>query len=126
MLKSYIDLVKMYFSLGANNKVMLVKLFMYALLRNLSYLLLPWITSIIVDQATAGQYHEMIRTVMYFFMAGMVYTVFYHQYICANTNNTCYVHNKLQELIMEKITSYDEDFTKNISVPYIINTGFRQ
>ena len=124
MLKSYIDLVKMYFSLGANNKIMLVKLFMYALLRNLSYLLLPWITSIIVDQATAGQYHEMIRTVMYFFMAGMLYTVFYHQYICANTNNTCYVHNKLQELIMEKITSYDEDFTKNISVPYIINTGF--
>ena len=54
MIKNYINLIKMYFSLGANNKLMLAKLFIYALLRNLSYLVLPWITSIIVDQATNG------------------------------------------------------------------------
>lgn len=124
MIKNYINLIKMYFSLGANNKLMLAKLFIYALLRNLSYLVLPWITSIIVDQATNGEYHTMIKTIMYFFVAGLCYTFFYHQYICANTNNTCYVHNKLQELIMEKVTTYDADFTRHISVPYIINTGF--
>ena len=124
MIKNYINLIKMYFSLGANNKLMLAKLFIYALLRNLSYLVLPWITSIIVDQATNGEYQTMIKTIMYFFVAGLCYTFFYHQYICANTNNTCYVHNKLQELILEKVTTYDADFTRHISVPYIINTGF--
>ena len=52
------------------------------------------------------------------------YVLCHHYNYVAYANNSIFTHNKLQELILQKVTMYDENFTKNISTSYIVNTAF--
>ena len=56
MFKKYYDMIKKYFSLGANSKKYLFHLFLSAILRSLSFLLIPFMAAKIVEYATASNY----------------------------------------------------------------------
>ena len=124
MIKSYIELIKKFFSLGANNKKLLFHLFLSASLRSLTLLLIPFAASKIVEYATISDYTITIIWIVLFLIISLIYVGFHHYNYVAYKNNSIFTHNKLQELIMNKVTTYDENFSKEISTPYIVNTAF--
>lgn len=124
MIKRYYLIVKKYFKLGANNKKLLFHLFISALLRSLSLLLIPYMASKVVEYATIGDYKTTLTCSLLFLIVSLIYVACHHYNYVAYANNSIFTHNKLQELILNKVTSYDENFTKNISTSYIVNTGF--
>lgn len=124
MIKKYFNILKKYFSLGANNKKLLFHLFLSAFLRSVSLLLIPYFASLIIKYVTALDLRLSLTVAFFFLAVSITYVLCHHYNYNAYKNNASFVHNKLQELIMDKVTSYDENFTKNITVAYIVNTAF--
>lgn len=124
MIKRYFLIVKKFFSLGANNKKLLFHLFFSAFLRSTSFLLIPFTASKIVEYATISDFKMATAFAVIFLGCSLLYVLFHHYNFAAYKNNSIFTHNKLQELIFNKVTTYDENFSKEISTPYIINTAF--
>lgn len=124
MIKRYYLIVKKFFSLGANNKKLLFHLFFSAFLRSLSLLLIPFAASMIVKYATISDFNRAIIWIIIFLISSLIYVLFHHYNFVAYSNSSIFTHNKLQQLILNKVTTYDENFSKEISTPYIVNTAF--
>lgn len=124
MIRRYYGIIKKYFQLGANNKKLLFHLAFSALLRSLSLLLIPLAASKVVEYGSIHDYRNAYISIIAFFLVSIIYVLCYHYNYVAYTKNSTYTHNKLQELILNKVTTYDENFTKAISVPYIVNSAF--
>ncbi len=124
MIKRYYLVVKKFFSLGANNKKYLFHLFFSALLRSVSLLIIPLTASMIIEYVTAGDFKMSMVSALLFLSSSCFYVLCHHYNYVSYANNSIFTHNKLQELILNKVTSYDENFTKNISTPYIVDTAF--
>ena len=118
-------IVKRYFNFKADSKARLVELFITSLFNRVSLLPLPFIASRIVDYITKENYKSALIYVLIFALSSFL-SVF-----CKKLNNiayrrhSVYTHNKLQNMIVEKVSSYDEDFSKNISKSFIVNTAFQ-
>ncbi|MDO4612314.1 MAG: ABC transporter ATP-binding protein [Candidatus Saccharibacteria bacterium] len=124
MFKRFFILVKKYFGLGANNKVLLFHLFFSATLRNLPLLALPFITSKIVETATDQDFSAAIAWSVGFLICGLAYVALYHYNYVAYKNNSIFIHNKLQQLVFNKVSTYDENFSKELSTPFIVNSAY--
>ena len=124
MIKQYYLVIKKYFSLGANNKKRLFHLFFSAFLRSLSFLLIPFTTAKIVEYATTKDYTIAGIYSLVFLISSLFYVLCHHYNYVAYGKYSIFAHNKLQQLIINKITTYDENFSKTISTPYIVNTAF--
>lgn len=124
MIKRYYSILKKFFSLGANNKRLLFHLFFSSFLRSISLLLIPFMAAKIVEFATIKDYKTTFICAIIFLVVSLIYVLCHHYNYVAYKNNSIFTHNKLQELILNKVTSYDENFTKNISTSYIVNTAF--
>ena len=61
---------------------------------------------------------------LFFLGSSFFYVLCHHYNYVSYEKNSIFTHNKLQQLIMDKVTTYDENFSKNISTPFIINTAF--
>lgn len=124
MIKQYYLIIKKYFSLGANNKKYLFHLFLSAFLRSSSFLLIPFAAAKIVEYATINDYQMAGIFSLVFLGCSLFYVLCHHYNYVAYEKNSIFTHNKLQQLIMDKVTTYDENFSKTISTPYIVNTAF--
>lgn len=124
MIKQYYLIIKKYFSLGANNKKCLFHLFLSAFLRSSSFLLIPFAAAKIVEYATINDYQMAGIFSLVFLGCSLFYVLCHHYNYVAYEKNSIFTHNKLQQLIMDKVTTYDENFSKTISTPYIVNTAF--
>ena len=124
MIKQYYLIIKKYFSLGANNKKCLFHLFLSAFLRSSSFLLIPFAAAKIVEYATINDYQMAGIFSLAFLGCSLFYVLCHHYNYVAYEKNSIFTHNKLQQLIMDKVTTYDENFSKTISTPYIVNTAF--
>lgn len=111
-----------YFKLNANNKLMLMALFSSAFLRSFTVLGLPIFSSKIVEYAALGEYQNAFLNVLYLGINFLIYNTVYHWNFVAYRNNTSYVYTKLQENVVDKVSNYDENFTKSLSKAYLINT----
>ncbi len=124
MIKRYYEIIKTFFQLKATNKKYLFHLLVSALLRSLSLLLIPIAASKIIDIASTGNFELTIRYAIIYVIVAIVYVMLHHYNYEAYAKNSIYTHNKLQELIFDKVTTYDENFTKDISVSFIVNTSY--
>lgn len=124
MIKRYLNEIKKFFSMKANNKKYLFHLFFSAFLRSVSLLIIPLTASMIIEYTTAGDFKMSMVSALLFLSSSCFYVLCHHYNYVAYANNSIFTHNKLQELILNKVTSYDENFTKNISTSYIVNTSF--
>ena len=124
MIKKYYSIVKKFFYFRAYDKRLLFHLFFSAFLRSTSLLLIPFAASKIVEFATIKDYKTTFICAIIFLIVSLIYILCHHYNYEAYKNNSIFTHNKLQELILNKVTSYDENFTKNISTSYIVNTAF--
>lgn len=124
MIKRYYQIVKQFFSLKATNGKLLFHLFFSAILRSLALLTIPYAASKIIEVAGSGNFELTIRIAIVYILCAIIYVMFHHYNFDAYAKNSIYTHNKLQELILNKVTTYDENFTKEISVPFIVNTSY--
>ena len=99
-------------------------MFFSALLRSISLLLIPVAAAKVVEFATIKDYQTTFLYATIFLIVSFIYVLCHHYNYIAYKNNSIFTHNKLQELILSKVTSYDENFTKNMSTSYIVNTAF--
>lgn len=124
MIKRYYQVVKQFFSLKATNGKLLFHLFFSAFLRSVSLLTIPFAASKIIEVASTGNFELTVKIVIGYILCAIVYVMLHHYNFDAYAKNSIYTHNKLQELILNKVTTYDENFTKEISVPFIVNTSY--
>ena len=118
----YYQICKKYFKLNANNKKLLLALFFSAFLRSFTILGFPIFTSKIVDYATNGNYNSAFLNVLYLGINYLIYNLVYHWNYIAYRDNTNYVYTKLQENVVDKVATYDENFTKKLTKSYLVNT----
>ena len=118
----YYRICKKYFKLNANNKKLLVCLFLSAFLRSTTVLGFPIFAAKIVDYATIGNFSSALLNVLFLAINYIIYNIVYHWNYVAYRDNTNYVYTKLQENIVEKVSTYDENFTKKLSKSYLVNT----
>ena len=118
----YYKICKNYFKLNANNKKLLVYLFLSAFLRSTTILGFPIFSSQIVEYATKGDFTNAFLNVFYLGLNYLIYNLVYHWNYIAYRDNTNYVYTKLQENVVDKVSTYDENFTKNITKAYLVNT----
>ena len=124
MIKRYYLILQKFFSLKAHDNRLVFHLFFSALLRSISLLLIPVVAAKVVEFATIKDYQTTFLYATIFLIVSFIYVLCYHYNYIAYKNNSIFTHNKLQELILSKVTSYDENFTKNMSTSYIVNTAF--
>lgn len=122
MMMRYYRICKKYFKLQANNKKFLFALFLSAFLSSTIVLGFPIFASRIVEYATKGDFHNAFLNVLFLAINYLIYNIVYHWNYVAYRDNTNYVYTKLQENIVEKVVTYDENFTKKISKSYLVNT----
>lgn len=118
----YYKICRKYFKLNANNKKLLLALFLSAFLRSFMVLGFPIFTSKIVDFATQGLYKEAFLNLLYLAINYLIYNLVYHWNYIAYRDNTNYVYTKLQENVVDKVATYDENFTKKLTKSYLVNT----
>lgn len=124
MIKRYYLILQKFFSLKAHDNRLVFHLFFSALLRSISLLLIPVAAAKVVEFATIKDYQTTFLYATIFLIVSFIYVLCHHYNYIAYKNNSIFTHNKLQELILSKVTSYDENFTKNMSTSYIVNTAF--
>ena len=124
MIKRYYLILQKFFSLKAHDNRLVFHLFFSALLRSISLLLIPVVAAKVVEFATIKDYQTTFLYATIFLIVSFIYVLCHHYNYIAYKNNSIFTHNKLQELIISKVTSYDENFTKNMSTSYIVNTAF--
>ena len=124
MIKRYYLILQKFFSLKAHDNRLVFHLFFSALLRSISLLLIPVAAAKVVEFATIKDYQTTFLYATIFLIVSLIYVLCHHYNYIAYKNNSIFTHNKLQELILSKVTSYDENFTKNMSTSYIVNTAF--
>lgn len=125
MFKRYYQIIHKYLLLNAYNKKLLIYLFLTGFLRSITLLALPFFASRIIDYLTNEDYYIAILEVGIFLLFSIMYLFFHHLNYIMYGKNAIYTHNKLQELVIKKIATYDSDFTKNIKPSFIINSAFK-
>ena len=123
-MRHYVRLIKRYLSFRLGNKKLLAALLVTASIRTILHLLIPIPVAMIVDFATEGNYQAASLSVLLFLLAALSYAFFYHLNYIAYGKNALYIHDTLQQKILDKVISLDQDYTKKISHAEIINTGF--
>ena len=123
-MRHYYRLIKRYLSFRLGNKRLLIELLITALFRTGFKLLIPVPAAMIVDFATEGKYEAALWSVALFLVVALVYALFHHLNFVAYGKNSVYIHDTLQQKILDKVISLDQDYTKKISHAEIINTGF--
>ena len=118
----YYKICKNYFKLSANNKKLLISLYLSAFLRSTIVLGTPIFAAKVVDYATIGDFTNAFLNLIYLAINFLVYDLVYHWNYMAYRDNTNFVYTKLQENVIDKVTTYDENFSKNLSKAYLINT----
>ena len=118
----YIKICMKYFKLNANNKKMLFSLFLSSLLTRIVILGFPIFAARIVDFATSRDFENAFLNLIFLGINFVIYNLVYHWNYIAYRDNTNYVYTKLQENVVDKVSNYDENFTKRISKSYLINT----
>lgn len=88
-------------------------------------MLIPFSASKIVGYVTVKDFKITTIFIIMFLISSFIYVLFNHYNYWAYKKNATFIHNKLQQKILDKVTTFDENFSKEISTPYIVNTAFK-
>lgn len=118
----YFKICQKYFKLKINDKKLFFLLFLSAFLRSTIVLLFPIFAADIVDYATIGDFDNAFLSVLFLSIGYLVYNLIYHWNFVAYKNYANHIYTKLQDSVIDKIATYDENFTKKLSKSYLVNT----
>ena len=125
MFKRLYLIVKKYFSLKADSKKRLIELFITSFFARTLLLTLPFVAAKIVDFLTESNYKYAIIYSFIFIICSFISISARNFNYNAYKKHAIYTHNNMQDMIVKKVITYDEDYTKNISKSFIVNTAFQ-
>lgn len=120
----YYDIIKKFFLLKVTNKRLLIFLFTTAFARSTSLLTLPYFAAKIIEYATIKDYYTTLVMVCILGVSFFVYNVCHHLNYVAYAKFAEYTHNELQKRIMKKVSILDENYAKDMTSSFIVNTAF--
>lgn len=125
MFSKIYNIIKKYFAFKADSKKRLIELFLTSMFARVSLLSLPFIAAKIIEYVTDKEYNAALLFSLMFGLCAFVSVFVRKLNYNAYRKHCIYTHNKLQDMIVEKVTTYDEDFSKKISKSFIVNTTFQ-
>lgn len=124
MIKEYFNKLKNYISLGVINKALVFHVIFSYILYSLSSLLIPYFAASIADYAMVSDFKMAFIVAIVLLIVACIYLLCSHYRYYAYHKNNIYIHNRLEQLILKKVTSYDDYYTDYISKSRIINTSY--
>lgn len=123
MIKDNIRIIRDFFKLVKGSKLWILFLFLGSIMAHLTSLLIPVFASNIIYYVTIGDANLTYLNI--FLLAGiyLVHNLFWYLNYVSYSHNFKYSYQSLREKIINKIATYDNDFSDKISKGTILNTA---
>ncbi|MBQ3470392.1 ABC transporter ATP-binding protein [Candidatus Saccharibacteria bacterium] len=121
----YTRILRHFIALKATRRRHLAHLAVSALSGVLSYLLVPFVASRIINSLENSDFSLAFAYIALFLATATFYLICRHYNYWAYYINANNIHNILQARILKKVTEFDASFTKNISKATLVSTAFR-
>lgn len=122
MIRDNIKIIRDFFKLVKGNKKWIFLLFLCSIIAHLSSLLIPVFTSNIVYEVTNGNASATYMNIVFLAVTYIAYNLFWYFNYVSYSNNFKYSYKNLREKIVDKVFSYDTEFSNKISKGTILNT----
>lgn len=122
MITNYLKIISRFFKLGVNHKKYLSLLFFTSLLRNITFLIIPFFASRIIKYATIQDWKNTYISIAALAIAYLCYNLFHRFNYVMYAKNSNVTYTKLQEKVIDKVSTYDEEFVSKLPKSQIINT----
>ncbi len=122
MIKDNIKIIKNFFKLVKGNKVWITLLFLGSIMAHLSSLIIPVFASNIVYEVTNGNAYDTYLNIFLLGITYIAYNLFWYLNYVSYSYNFKYSYKNLREKIVDKVFTYDNDFTNKLSKSTILNT----
>ena len=119
----YIKMLKKYKELKVSSKKYMILLFITVILIAGFRVALPYLAALIITYITEKNYDSTIITLVIFSICYLLYYVVYHYNYKIFTKHAIYTHNALQKKILKKLSSIDEDYSKDMSESFLSSTS---
>ena len=122
MIKDNIKIIRDFFKLVKGNKKWIFFLFFGSIMAHLSSLLIPVFTSNIVYEVTNSNTNATLINIGFLFITYIAYNLCWYLNYIAYSHNFKYSYKNLREKIIDKVFTYDIEFSDKISKGTILNT----
>lgn len=122
MIKDNVKIIKDFFKLVKGSKKWVFLLFFGSIMAHLLSLLIPVFTSNIIYEVTNGNADATYLNIYLLAITYILYNLFWYLNYVSYSNNFKYSYKALRERIIDKIFTYDAEFSDKISKGTILNT----
>ncbi len=122
MIRDNIKIICDFFRLVKGSKKWIFFLFFGSIMAHLSSLLIPVFTSNIVYEVTAGNIDGTYLNIGLLFVTYISYNLFWYLNYLSYSYNFTYSYKRLREKVVDKVFTYDAEYSNKISKGKILNT----
>ncbi len=122
MVRDNLKIIRDFFKLVKGHKIWIVLLFTGSILAHLSSLLVPIFTSNIIYEVTASNVNGVYLNIVLLAGTYVIYNLCWYLNYVSYSYNFKYSYKKLREKIIDKVFTYDIEYTNKISKGEILNT----
>lgn len=122
MIKDNIKIIRNFFKLVKGSKKWIFFLFFGSIMAHLSSLLIPVFTSNIVYEVTSRNANTTYLNIGLLAITYIAYNLFWYLNYVSYSHNFKYSYKNLREKIIDKVFTYDTEFSDKISKGTILNT----
>lgn len=122
MIKENIKIIQDFFKLVKGNKKWIFLLFLGSIMAHLSSLLIPFFISNIIYEVTNGNASATYTNIGLLAITYIAYNLFWYLNYVSYSYNFKYSYKNLREKIVDKVFTYDSEFSDKISKGTILNT----
>lgn len=123
MIKESFNFISDFFKTVKGKTIWIFQLFFSSVLGHIASLILPFLASNIVLYVTNGDINSAYTNTFLLAVTYIFYNLIWYWNYEAYSYNFKYCYRNIQEQIIDKVFTYDEDFTKKISKAKILNTN---
>lgn len=122
MIRDNIKIISDFFKLVKGSKKWIFLLFFCSIMAHLSSLLIPVFTSNIIYEVTKGNANATYMNIFFLLVTYIAYNLFWYLNYVSYSHNFKYSYKALREKIVDKVFTYDIEFSDKISKGTILNT----
>jgi len=122
LIKDNVKIIRDFFKLVKGNKKWIFLLFFGSIMAHLSSLLIPVFTSNIIYEVTNGNANATYMNIGLLAITYIAYNLFWYLNYVSYSHNFKYSYKNLREKIVDKVFTYDSEFSDKLSKGTILNT----
>ncbi len=122
VMKDNIKIIKDFFKLVKGSKLFITLLFLGSILAHLSSLLVPLFSANIIYYVTIGNASDTYFNIALLALTYVAYNLFWYLNYVSYSYNFKYSYQNLREKIIDKVFTYDTEFSDKLSKGTILNT----